>query len=530
MGWLLLVAGLLLSIRFQCTLAHDGEAGFETKRIGTWKQDICVTDDSDRELLTVDFGPDSGASIAAVEVQPLVVTGPSANRVDIVFFSDGYLASERTKFFADAQRLADDMTQYQTFSTVQPLMNFWGGFTASNQSGIGVGGRPKNTAYQLYRDGTELRGVYFTSAGRSAVNSACSALGQGCDHPVILGNDPYYGGLGGAIATVTSSSLNGPIVLRHELGHTIIGVGEEYDGGTSYFGVNSVQSTSSVTWKHWLTDASNTRAQRAVMPLQGYVWTLLNSTRPWSTNFTSSGTYSRHLIKFSLSGLPSSTDLKAELDGVDLKWQAEPRTGMDRWHYDTHRSVGLSAGTHQLKFTLLNKALEGTAQLCNIEILEYGSASEFNDNKDYIGLYPTFSSSNRTTYRPTNENCLMRNMTHPNFCSVCKEGLWLSLLKRVSLIDSVAESCSTQGTKILEAKLLPLAQFRQTPLAQELYTVTWKRNGQVLSNFANLTQIEITTQVTGNYTVDVQLHTDEVRLNDSNLKDTKSYVVSNACT
>jgi hypothetical protein len=124
----------------------------------------------------------------------------------------------------------------------------------------------------------------------------------------------------------------------------------------------------------------------------------------------------------------------------------------------------------------------------------------------------------------------MRNMTHPNFCSVCKEGLWISLLKRVNLIDSISESCTTERSKVLEAKLLPLAQFRENPLANELYTVSWKKNGQVLSNFANLTQIEISSQVTGNYTVDVQLYTDEIRLNDSNLKDSKSYVVSNACT
>lgn len=32
-------------------------------------------------------------------------------------------------------------------------------------------------------------------------------------------------------SVITASELNGPIVLRHELGHSIIDVGEEYDGG-----------------------------------------------------------------------------------------------------------------------------------------------------------------------------------------------------------------------------------------------------------------------------------------------------------
>ena len=32
---------------------------------------------------------------------------------------------------------------------------------------------------------------------------------------------------------ITASKLNGPIVLRHELGHSLIDVGEEYEGGWS---------------------------------------------------------------------------------------------------------------------------------------------------------------------------------------------------------------------------------------------------------------------------------------------------------
>lgn len=30
---------------------------------------------------------------------------------------------------------------------------------------------------------------------------------------------------------ITASKLNGPLVLRHELGHSLIPVGEEYEGG-----------------------------------------------------------------------------------------------------------------------------------------------------------------------------------------------------------------------------------------------------------------------------------------------------------
>ena len=65
-------------------------------------------------------------------------------------------------------------------------------FTPSEESGIGVNGRPKNTFYGLYRDGTELRGIY-PSKGSNA-RKACKATGPfACDFPIIIGNDEYYG-------------------------------------------------------------------------------------------------------------------------------------------------------------------------------------------------------------------------------------------------------------------------------------------------------------------------------------------------
>jgi hypothetical protein len=40
---------------------------------------------------------------------------------------------EIDKFFTDAKRLADDVSQNQTFFTVRPLLNFWGAFTPSEE-------------------------------------------------------------------------------------------------------------------------------------------------------------------------------------------------------------------------------------------------------------------------------------------------------------------------------------------------------------------------------------------------------------
>ena len=180
---------------------------------------------------------------------------------------------------------------------------------------------------------------------------------------------------------ITSSLANGPLVLRHELGHSIIDIGEEYDGGYAYYGVNAAQNLSApVPWQHWLSNSSasldSPRVERSVMPMQAYPWTMINSSVPLSFNFNSSGLYSRHLVRFSLSGLADKSDLARELDGVALDWEPRPGIGLDRWHYDIHRFFSLSNGEHEIKFTLLNGNRQGVAQLCSVEILEFGDESE----------------------------------------------------------------------------------------------------------------------------------------------------------
>ena len=93
-----------------------------------------------------------------------VVSGPSANRIDIVFMGDGYTDTQYELFVEDMQRLVDDMFGAKTFASYLPILNIWFLFRASNEEGIGVGGVPKDTAFGLYRSGTELRGIFTSKA------------------------------------------------------------------------------------------------------------------------------------------------------------------------------------------------------------------------------------------------------------------------------------------------------------------------------------------------------------------------------
>jgi hypothetical protein len=100
----------------------------------------------------------------------------------------------RDQFVADIQRLTDDMFKGSTFAPYLPLFNIWAVWTPSVDAGIGSYGVPRNTVFGLYREGTELRGIYpaYTDVARSL----CSTLneqGGYCDYPSIIGNDDFYG-------------------------------------------------------------------------------------------------------------------------------------------------------------------------------------------------------------------------------------------------------------------------------------------------------------------------------------------------
>lgn len=129
----------------------------------------------------------------------------------------------------------------------------------------------------------------------------------------------------------------------------------------------------------------------------------------------------------------------------------------------------------------------------------------------------------------------MRAVATPNFCKVCIETLWLNLLRKLSFIDSIHESCEeSQGSplKVLSLDLLPLANLRKKPLANlsESYTIIWKKHDKVLDHFANQTKITLEdAHSVGDYTIHVKFSTEEVRLVSPRLETVASYTVTTSC-
>lgn len=447
--------------------------------------------------------------------------------------TDWPMTSRRTKHFLPLSRSLTYGLLSQRVMMYRKRPNLSRAKLTQSQSGIGTDKEPKDTVFGLYRVGTELRAIYCGK--KQVARAACASLGTGCDYPILLANSPYYGGLGGEFSITTASVLNGALVLRHELGHSIINVGEEYDGGFAYYGPNSAPSplTGTIKWGNWLSNpsrVSNTSIipERSVSPLQAYPWTLLNRSAPYTSIFNSSGTYYSHMIRCSLSGLPRTSDLNVLLDGTDIGWEPRPGVGVDRWHYDILRDQKLSAGTHNLTFSLGSSAIEGQAQLCSFEIIEYGNPTEFNTDVGNVAAYPTFSMWNGTTYRPTNEGCLMRQVVLPHFCQPCLEGLWLQLLKRVDLIDElVINYDDPEGNVYIRLTPVPLGEFRGDRMSPvESLKISWALNGTNLPQYSGKDVIVLPrTDAAGSWQVYTDFQTEEVRANSVYLNSSRVFSI-----
>jgi len=444
------------------------------------------------------------------EVIKLVESGPSSNRIDLVFMGDGYTEAERTKFIGDMKRLTNDIFQGKTFSSYLPLFNVYAVYRASKESGIGKNNTPKNTAYRLYRLGNTLRAIYAQNT--SAARNSCSKA-PGCDYPILVANDPYYGGLGGEFAITTSSPTSGTMVLRHELGHNFGKVGEEYDGG-GYFGANVSSSSGNLKWKHWLSGKGDAEAAKA--RFIKWPWHKL-SKGPYRAKFKSDGNYGYSEVQFSASGIDTDETLEITLDGNRLSFKSPGHN--DRTFHEMSFNSGFSAGNHELVFT--ERVKDGNNWLSDLTVYEYGKNYHF--DKSYVGAYPLFHANGSVAaYRSTHESCLMRNMKSHDFCPNGYENMWLKFLAKVTLIDDINVEKS-KGKANVALKVLALGKFRKNGhVAGEKLEIRWFKNGTEVKSLAGKTTwTEDLSQAQGRWEVRVKLWTPQVRKDPNGLLQVK---------
>lgn len=161
-------------------------------------------------------------------VEQLASSGPPSNRIDIAILGDGYRDLDQAQLSADARALVQSLLATPPFGEYERAFNFSVIHVISAQQGAdnGAWGPDRDTAL----------GAHYGCYGidrlicLDTVNALTIAAQHvpGYDLALVIVNDTMYGGAGGAVA-VTSINPAAHEVVRHEIGHTIAGLADEYE-------------------------------------------------------------------------------------------------------------------------------------------------------------------------------------------------------------------------------------------------------------------------------------------------------------
>ncbi len=425
------------------------------------------------------------------EVRSLVEQGPLNNRIDLTIVGDGYTLAEKDKFFADAQRITQDLFYEKTFSSYLALFNVHAVFVPSQDSGI-TDTVNRNTALGLYRSPANSKRAIMPG-NTSAIERAISLAPQ-TDYPILLANDDFYGGLGGRYAITTRSETSGSMVLRHELGHNFGSVGEEYDGGNVYQGANSASSPSRVSWQHWLQD--DLKVFEIKFLSGDYVWQPLQG-NPYRASFRMPAGDYVFDTRISSVGWSSADDVKVLVDNKETEIQGVYT--VDRSFFNFKNTPVFTPGSHSIEIRDNNG--DGDNLLAFAQM--FANPSDMIKERNFVGAYATYNAwGSKAGYRPTYDTCLMYDMLSKDFCPIDKENMWIRFLDRVDLVDGLEKEDLGAQYKLL-LKMPALTGFR----------TVWSKveNGNETVIAQDVDTLLIDKSITGDFRVYVEFFTPEVR-------------------
>lgn len=178
----------------------------------------------------------SSAGVGQAAVTPIQVTGPVANRIDLVFVGDGYTRSELGLFHQHVLSKWAELSSVEPYRTYRNFFNVWAVDVISRDSGVDndpVVGIDRDTALNMTFFCAGIERLLCVDYGRTA---SYASQAPAVDHVIALANSTKYGGAGynsspGDLATASGGhALSGQIVV-HELGHSIGLLADEYPYG-----------------------------------------------------------------------------------------------------------------------------------------------------------------------------------------------------------------------------------------------------------------------------------------------------------
>lgn len=390
--------------------------------------------------------------ITGSEVREIIKQGADNNRIILTILGDGYTLAEKEKYFQDVERMVDDLFREVTFKSYLPLFNIYAVFVPSKDSGI-TDLVKKDTAFDLYRSPKgSKRGIM--PGNKTKIDRALDLVSAYTDYPIIIANDDFYGGLGGRYAITTRSLNSGSMVLRHELGHNFSNVGEEYDGGQVYSGAN-FSSSKDVPWKHWQ-KSETTQVHRAKFLTGAYVWQdLTKKDFTDSFDFPDSNDY-YFSLKLSSVGWQNADDVHVYLDGKKL--ELEGVYTEDRSFFYT-KKTDLTKGRHTI--SIKDNSRDGNNVLAYANA--YAFPKNYNFNSNVIGAFNVFDNNGRERgFRPSHDDCLMRDMRSKVFCPVDQENIWFKFFKRINLIEKIEEKNDEFNIKLFKLGQIKVKWFKKS--------------------------------------------------------------------
>ncbi len=163
----------------------------------------------------------------------LLDNGTDAERFDIVLVAEGYRASEQAVFASQAQQFLNELLQTAPFDRLERALNVWRIDVTSLQSGAddpvtcaGPGIRPRTYFDSSFCTGFLERSLL--SLSHASLLDVVDNYVPAWDQIVVLVNSQVPGGLAGSV-TITSVAPGWRARLRHTIGHSAFGLGDEYD-------------------------------------------------------------------------------------------------------------------------------------------------------------------------------------------------------------------------------------------------------------------------------------------------------------
>ena len=201
---------------------------------------------------------------SSYDVDTLLYNGDADKFINLVILSDGYMEGEFSQFELDAIHVMNALFSEEPYATYQPYFNVFIIKVPSNESGASHPGLYGCTAEQpaievdTYFESTFDLGYIHRLLAPSKPWKVTDVLAYNFplyDEAVVLVNSPYYGGSGGAFATLSTHELSGELFI-HELGHSFVGLQDEYWSGVPYEAANMTQESDPevVRWKNWVSE------------------------------------------------------------------------------------------------------------------------------------------------------------------------------------------------------------------------------------------------------------------------------------